>query len=289
MVAHAGPTVLRRHIAQTLVRLRLAAGFERKDVASFVGRSLGHVRHLETMVHLPNQSEARDLLTHYGAAERLPSFLGMVKAAREGKDWWEDFPGRPSWLELLLSAESAAEQIDSYDTMAVTGLFHTPGYAEAIIRTGAPHLTDDEVQQRIELRMARQDVLTRQPNPPMVQCVMDEAVLHHLTPDPAVLAEQLVHLVKLAELPNVSIQVAEFGSTAWLDGVSGTFTVLTNGPEFEDDPGLAYTETLVSGTYIEDAEQIERCRKTFASVQRKACSPEDSLAILAQRAEEISR
>jgi transcriptional regulator with XRE-family HTH domain len=281
--------LLRLHIAQSLLKLREAAGLERKEIVELLGCSLGHVRHLETMVSLPKPLEVRALLERYGVPDRVPSFLGLVKAAGEGRDWWEDFPGRPSWLELLLSGESAAAGIDSWDTIAVTGLFHTPAYAEDIIRTGEPELPDDEVRHRIELRMARQDALTRQPNPPRVRCVMDEAVLHHMTADPSVLAEQLVHLVKLSELPNVTIQVARFNSGAWLHGVSGTFTVLTLGPEFVDDPGFVYTESAVSGDYIRDQAEIEYCRTTFDRVQRKACSPEESRAILAQRAEEIRR
>lgn len=289
MVAGAGPTLLRSHISQSLLKLREAAGVDRKEAAELLGCSLRHVGHLETMVSLPKPLEVKALLERFGKPDRVTAFQGMVKAADEGKDWWQEFPGRPSWLEMLLSAEAAAAGIDSWDTIAVTGLFHVPSYAEEIIRTGEPGLPDAEVRHRIELRMARQDVLTRQPHSPIVRCVMDEAVLHHMTADPSVLAEQLVHLVKLSELPNVTIQVARFGSGAWLHGVSGTFTAFTLPPEFVDDPGFVYSESDAGGEYVHDPAKIQRCRTTFDHVQRAACSPEETRAILASRAEEISR
>jgi hypothetical protein len=183
--------------------------------------------------------------------------------------------------------EAAAATIHSYDSMLVPGLFQTPATAAAIIRGGAPELTDAEVQQRIELRMARQDVLTRRPDPPTVWCVLDESVLYRSPFDPAVLAEQLDHLVKLAELPNVHIQVLPFIGPGLHAGANGTFTVMTFGVELVGDPGVAYTESRISGTYYEDPADIARYRDTWGQVAAEALSPEKSRALLARRAKEI--
>lgn len=51
---------------------------------------------------------------------------------------------------------------------------------------------------------------------------------------------------------------------------------------------MAYTETRISGTYHEDAAAITRYRDTWSRVQLLAETPEQSRAILAQRAEEIT-
>lgn len=287
MVAASSPTVLKRHVALQLRSLREAAGLKREQVAEQLGRTTGHVRHLETMVSLPNQLEVRALLPLYGAPERAESFLTLVDAARRGKDWWTDFPGVPSWLELLLGMEAAAATINSYDTMVVPGLFQTPAYAKAVVQGGEPDLPDAEVNQRVELRMARQDVLTR-PEPPQVWCVLDEAVLYRQAENAAVLPEQLEHLVKLCELPNVHLQVLTRKATGLHAGINGTFTVLTFGPELVGDPGVAYTESRISGTYHQDAAAIMRYRDTWSRVQLLAETPEQSRTILAQRAEEIS-
>lgn len=286
MVAAPSPTVLKRHVALQLRSLREAAGLKREQVAEQLGRTVGHVRHLETMVSLPNQLEVRALLALYGVPERVDSFLALVAAAKRGKDWWTDFPGVPAWLELLLGMEAAAATIHSYDTMVVPGLFQTPAYAQAVIRGGQPDLPDDEVHQRVELRMARQDVLTG-PEPPQVWCVLDESVLYRQAEDPAVLPEQVEHLVKLGDLPNVHLQVLTRDALGLHCGINGTFTVLTFGPELVGDPGVAYTETRISGTYHEDAAEIMRYRDTWSRVQLLAQTPEQTRAILVQRAQEI--
>ncbi|PXY16474.1 hypothetical protein BAY59_38610 (plasmid) [Prauserella coralliicola] len=288
MVAASSPTVLKRHVALQLRSLREAAGIKRDQVAEHLGSSVGHVRHLETLVSLPKPLEVRALLALYGVPERVESFLGLVAAAKKGKDWWTDFPGVPSWLELLLGIQAAAATINSYDAMVVPGLFQTPAYAKAVIQGGEPDLPDEEVHQRVELRMARQDVLTR-PDPPQVWCVLDESVLYRRAEDPAVLPEQLEHLIKLGDLPNVHIQVLTREALGLHCGINGTFSVITFGPELVGDPGVAYTESRISGRYYEDPAEIMRYRDTWSRVQLLAETPEQSRAILAQRVEEITK
>ena len=297
MVA-SGPTVLRRHVALQLRALREAADLKREFVAKQLGCTGGHVRHLETLVSLPRPLEVRALLPLYGAPERVDSFLGLVDAAKRGKDWFAEFPGRPRWLDLLLGMEAAAATIHSYDAMVVRGLFQTPAYARAVILGQEPDLPDAEVQQRIELRMARQDLLTR-PEPPQVWCVLDESVLYRRSLDRMVLAEQLEHLGKLSELPNVHIQLlpldlpgreqpGQAAAGGLHAGINGTFTVLTFGPELVGDPGVAYTESRISGTYYEDPAEIMRYRDTWSRVQLQALTPEQSRDLLSRRVEEIT-
>jgi hypothetical protein len=288
VVVASSATVFKRYVALELARLREAAGFKREQVAEHLDCSLGHVRHLETLHSLPKSLETRAMLQLYGVAERTDAFLKLVDAARKGKDWWVDFPGVPKWLDLLLGMEAAAVTINSYNTMAVPGLFQTPAYAKAVIQAVEPNLPDDEVQQRVDLRLVRQDVLTRQPDPPAVWCVLDEAVLHRLPSDSAVSVEQLEHLVRLGKLPNVHIQVLPFDAVGLHAGMDGTFTVLTFGPELVGDPGIAYTESRISGTYYEDAAQILCYRDTWSRVQLQALDPEKSRALLARRVEEIT-
>jgi hypothetical protein len=288
VVVASSATVFKRYVALELARLREAAGFKREQVAEHLDCSLGHVRHLETLHSLPKSLETRAMLQLYGVAERTDAFLALVDAARRGKDWWTDFPGVPKWLDLLLGMEAAAVTIHSYDTMVVPGLFQTPAYAEAVIRAGEPNLPESELKPRIDLRMQRQDVLTRQPDPPAVWRVLDESVLHRRTSKPAVLVEQLEHLIKLSRLPNVHIQVLPFAAVGIHAGFDGSFTILTFGPELVGDPGVAYVQSRISGTYYEDAAQILLYRDTWSRVQLQALDPEKSRALLARRVEEIT-
>jgi transcriptional regulator with XRE-family HTH domain len=288
MVASSSPTVLRRYVALELRRLREGAGFKREQVAERLRCALSHISHLETMRNLPKAPELEVLLGFYGASERTAAFLELVDAARRGRDWWLPFKGAaPEWFDLYLGMESSAVQIDSYDSMVVPGLFQTPAYAKAVIRAGEPEPPDAEVARRIELRMTRQDVLTRQPNPPVVWCVLDESVLHRPAGEPQVLVEQLDHLVKLLDLPTVTIQVLplEVGVHA---GVEGTFMILTFPPELVGDPGIAYVESGIGCTYYEDRAEIMTYRNILRRIQIHARTPQETRTLLVRRIEELT-
>jgi len=287
MVASPSPTVLKRYVALELRRLREASGFKREQVAGRLRCNLSHITHLETMRNLPRAAELEVLLDFYGASERTSAFLELVDAARKGKDWFAPFKGAgPEWFDLYLGMESSAAQIESYDSMIVPGLFQTPAYAKAIIQAGEPELADSEVARRVELRMARQDVLTRQPNPPTVWSVLDESVLHRPVGELAAFTEQLEHLVKLAELPAVTIQLLpeHIGAHA---GINGTFMILTFPPELQGDPGVSYTESKIRGCYYEEAAEVMTYRNTLRRIQIQAQTPQDSQTMLIRRIEEL--
>ncbi|MGH3623847.1 MAG: helix-turn-helix domain-containing protein [Sciscionella sp.] len=287
MVA-SSPTVLKRYVAFELLRLREATGMERKDVAARLHSVTSHVSHLETARNLPRPSDLEVLLGFYGAADRLPAFLELVDAAKKGRDWWEPFKGAaPKWFDLFLGLESCAERIERYDAMIVPGLFQIPEYAEAVIRAGNPMLTDAEVARRVKLRMVRQDVLARQPNPPTVWCVLDESVLHRPTGNPLVLANQVEHLSTVAELPNVTIQVLPLDVGVHAGVGDGTFIVLDFPPELAGDPGVVYTESSIKGSYHENPADIGRYRDIMRRVQVAALNPDDSIAFLTRRFKEL--
>ncbi|MEO7195484.1 MAG: helix-turn-helix transcriptional regulator [Pseudonocardiaceae bacterium] len=288
MVASSSPTVLKRYVALELRRLRETAGFKREQVAERLRCALSHISHLETMRNLPKAAELEVLLGFYGVAERTAPFQDLVDAARRGRDWWLPFKSAtPEWFDLYLGMESSAAQIDSYDSMVVPGLFQTPAYAKAVIRAGEPELADAELARRIELRMARQDVLTRQPDPPAVWSVLDQSVLHRPAGEPQVLVEQLEHLVKLLDLPALTVQVLplEAGVHA---GIEGTFMILAFPPELVGDPGIAYVEPRIGGTYYEDPAEIMIYRNTLRRIQIHARTPQETRTLLVRRIEELT-
>jgi transcriptional regulator with XRE-family HTH domain len=284
----ASPTVLKRYVALELRRLRESAGFKRDEVARRAGCATSHITHLEVARNLPKVPELELLLRFYGAGKRIPAFLELLDAARAGRDWWAPFTdAAPSWFELFLGLESCAERISSFDALVVPSLFQTSDYAEHVVRMMTPGLTNIEVAQQVELRMARQDVLTREPEPPTVLTVLDESVLYRAPGNEIVLAEQLNHLIKLTESPTIVIRVLPLAAGLQA-GLCGTFTLLSSPAVLENDPGIAYTEDLVRGTYYDDPADIERYRATLSRLLKAAYSIEESRAALQRRTEELS-
>lgn len=109
-------------------------------------------------------------VTGFGDAE-----VELIKAAQKGKDWWINFTTAvPEWFELYLGLEYGAARISSYDTI-IPGLLQTREYAEALFRAGERRFTDEEIHAKVELRMARQKILTRDEGAPQLWLVLDLA------------------------------------------------------------------------------------------------------------------
>lgn len=288
MVATSSPAVLKRWIAFELVRLRKEAGKERSEVQQRLGLSRAQVGHLETAERLPSKLVLEAMLDFYGKPERLDDFLHLVEAARKGKNWWDKLSTAvPPWFDLFLGLEAGAAELSSFDALLVTGLLQTPEYAEAVIRANTD-LTDDEVQQRVELRMGRQQrILDRADEPVRLWTVLDESVLYRHRGDATVMRAQLDHLLAMSERPRIDIQVLSLSAGAHPAQQGGTFTVMKFASDMVGDPGVVYHELLNTGLYIDDQEEISLYERTLRYVHALAATPEDSRRIIERARKEV--
>lgn len=289
MVASNSPTALKRWIAFELRRLREASGRTRQEAADRLGRALAQIGHLETGRNLPSAGDVEVLLTWYGHPERIAFFRDLLRRARKGRDWWIGFGDAvPQYFALFLGLEASAVQVQSYDGLVLPGIVQTPAYARAIIRAGERSQPDHEMQRRIDLRMARQQLIDRDDDPVQVWAVLDESVLRRQIGGTEVMREQLERLVQLAERPNVDLQVLPFTAGAHA-GAEGAFTLLTFPPELDSDPGVVYVETRVRGIYYEDPAEILLYRQALTRLQVQALTPDESPAMIARLAKELLR
>lgn len=131
----------------------------------------------------------------------------------------------PTHLTLYASLEREASCLWTWQPVTVHALLQTPAYAAAVERLGG--MSDDGVAQRVKLRQERQAVLRRTPNPLQLHVVLDESVLLRATGSRQIMAEQLEHLVELAERPHIHLRVLPMASGVQLGG-DGPFTVLAS-------------------------------------------------------------
>ncbi len=287
MVVSSSPTVLKRWIALELRKLREGAGITRQQVADRLHCVVSHVTHIETMRNLPRAPELEVMLGFYGVADRIAFFIDLLTAARKGKDWWSAYRSVvPAKFDLFLGLESSTTRIDSYDALVVPGLFQIPAYTEAIIRQGRPELPHDEVTERVELRLARQQVLDRADPPVRVWTVLDESVLRRRVGGAAVAVEQLAHLVELSTRPNVEIQVLP-AATGIHPGIDGTFAILSFPPDLVGDPGVTYVETRIQPIYYEEPQEITVYRDVLTRLQVQALTPDESRSFIQHAAEDL--
>lgn len=275
----ASPAVERRRLALELRRLRTEAGKTIYDVADRLECSAGKISRVEMGVVAARIQDVRDMLELYGIDDRRrEQLLELVRRSRR-KAWWHAYAGIvPPVSAKLYGLEAGAAAIDEHSVMLVPGLLQTEGYARALI--GAPSGEPPHVmERRIELRMRRQALLTRD-SPPTMRFVLHQAVLDTSIGGPGVMTEQLRHLADIAGRPNVMIRVIRADSGAYAAaGVS--FTLFG----FADlaDPKIAYLEQLTSNIFIEQPGEVGVYEHAFQTALDRAATPEDSRQLILAR------
>ncbi|MEV7770169.1 Scr1 family TA system antitoxin-like transcriptional regulator [Kitasatospora sp. NPDC086791] len=182
-----------------------------------------------------------------------------------------------------IEQETKATALKVYELNLIPGLLLTRAYASAIIDAEARRgeIPPDKVSERLNVRMARQAVLYREPAP-SIHIVMEESCLRPVG-GPFVMAEQLRRLESVAALPHVMLQIApsslgENLPTVW------PFTLLSSPAK----AWMAYLETIQRG-YVErdDENEIRSLARTYDWLQAQALSCADSLTLIRTRLKEI--
>jgi Domain of unknown function (DUF5753)/Helix-turn-helix domain len=224
--------------------------------------------------------DLRKLLDLYHVADRAyrEELLEMGRRATE-RGWWQSYTGVvPSAYANLIGLEAEAATIRTYEPELVPGLLQTPDYARAVIRVGRPTDTTEEIERRVEVRLERQEVLTRiDPPPPKVNVVLNEGVLVRRVGTPEVMRAQIEHLMRERDRANIVIQILPF-SAGEHPAMVGPFAMLT----FIDpaDQGVVNVENVMGALALEKAEELRDYEDVWGAIQAKAASPEDSRAVM---------
>jgi transcriptional regulator with XRE-family HTH domain len=280
-----GPTVLRIMLGTQLRRLREELGITREAAGDAIRASHAKISRLELGRVGFKERDIADLLTLYGVddAEERDRWLQLVRQANE-PNWWHRYTDvLPSWFELYLRLEQAASIIRSYQVQFVPGLLQSEQYARAVIMQGHGGEDAEEIDRRVNLRMTRQKLLT-EPDAPRFWAVIDEAALRRAFGSPAVMQEQIGHLLELAEIPSVTIQVLPFSSGGHAAG-GGPFTVLRFAER--DLPDIVYLEQLTSAMYLEKRPEVEVYLRTMERITVQAETPNASKDMLRSLLDEL--
>jgi transcriptional regulator with XRE-family HTH domain len=276
--------VLRMRLGSQLRRLREAAGITPDRAGFEIRASRSKISRLENgRVKLKNR-DVTDLLLLYGVTDEAvrSKFLALVIRSNV-PDWWGEYSDiLPGWFESYLGLEAAAATIRSFEVQFVNGLFQTADYARAVTGLGRKTAQEDEIERWVKLRLQRQEMLSR-PDPPNVWSVMDEAVLRRPAGSAAVMRAQYRHLIEVAELPNVTLQVIPFARGAHA-GESGSFTVLRF--EEPDLPDVVYLEQLTNAFYLEQRSDVERYLEVVDEISGAALTPDETTQLIEQAARE---
>jgi transcriptional regulator with XRE-family HTH domain len=276
--------VLRLLLGSQLRRLREAADITPEQAGYEIRGSRSKISRMETGRVGFKARDVADLLALYGVTDEheRARFLYLVEQSNL-PDWWAKYGDvLPDWFENYLGLESASSTIRSFEIQFVHGLFQTEGYARAVTRLGHQSASPAEIERRVGLRVKRQDLLARA-TPPRIWSVMDEAVLRRPVGGSEVMRAQLKHLVEIARMQEVTLQVVPFARGGHA-GASGSFAVM----RFEEQslPDVVYIEQLTSAVYLEQRSDVEHYLEVMDQLSSEALTPTDTIRFIEQVAKE---
>jgi hypothetical protein len=252
-----------------LRRLREAQSVSREDAGWEIRSSESKISRMELGRVGFKERDVADLLSLYGVidpAERDP----LLELARQANNpgWWHRYTDvLPGWFTAYLGLEAAASLIRTYEVQFVPGLLQTREYARAVVVLGHDRARVDEIERRVDVRMARQQVLNR-PEGPQLWAVVDEAVLRRPIGGIQVMRGQITALMEATKLPNVRIQVIPFHAGGHA-GAGGAFTVLRFADQ--DLPDVVYMEQLTSALYLDKRDDVDN----YAAAMERLCVEAD--------------
>ena len=189
------------------------------------------------------------------------------------RDWWQQHGVyAPVWLRTLVEHLKVAKTVTSWHTHMVPVFLQTAEYV-LDVQSASSTTPRSELQDRVEAQLALQELIrfgvTR-------TFFIDELALHRMVGGAETHAKQMMHLVRMASVPSVTIRIlpARHGAHA---GLAGPFTHLT----FEQYEPIVWVEAENSSLYIESQDAVTGYKKVIGALDETSLSEAASVELIA--------
>lgn len=278
------PTARRRRLSFELKKLREQSALTCAQVGEALDWSGSKVNRMETGSGRVQPSDIEALCRFYDTSEELREFLKSLAREAKTRGWWQVHgAGIPEWFNIYIGLEQDASTVRQYQCEVIPGLMQTEAYAGELHRSGA-HMTVEEIERAVRVRMERQAMLTR-PDAPDAWFIVNEGALRNVIGDRSLMREQLERILESAELPTVTLQVLPFDSGTY--PATGTFTML--GFPDPEDPDLVYRDGITDAVYLEGLHHVREYTKAFDGLRAAALSPQRSARLVESILKEHTR
>jgi hypothetical protein len=208
--------------------------------------------------------------------ERAEQALGNTGALRKAAGHLARQPGLAAWFRQWARLEAMAISLNTYECRLIPGLLQTEAYARTLFVNQLPPLGDEQIEAQWVARAKRQRLLRERPNTAF-SFILEEHLFLRRTGGVDVTRELIGHVLELAELRNVEVQVMPLERTAHA-GLAGPMQLL----ETPEARWFAYNEGQRGGLFFSDPKEVSVLQMRYARMRSQALSLEDSLGLLQQ-------
>lgn len=257
--------------ASQLRMWRLRMSWTQVEIGGKLGYSASLISGIETMDKAPTA----DFATRCDEVFTTPGTFATLQelVAREAY---------PAFFAPVIPFEREAVRIHGWELGAVPRLLQTEDYTRALIKSGRPKDSRDEIDRLVAARMERQEIVSSE-TAPFLWYVLDESVLRHVIGGPAVMLEQLDRLLDAADTPGIVIQVLPFTADNHA-GADGPISVY----EFAESPSVCYAECYGGGRIVQEREEVAELMTVINLIRASALSARDSRDLIRRLRSELA-
>jgi DNA-binding XRE family transcriptional regulator len=249
---------------------REAAELTQQQLADRAIMTRSHIAHIEAGRRVPSKEDAHRLDKALGTGNVLSSFLPEQDIAVA------------DYFEAARLLEQQAVTIRESAVTFVPGLLQTKRYAQAVLGTTFPPLSEEERDKRLVTRLERARILDH-PLTPVFWALLDEGVLYRVVGGRDVMAEQLAHLVHLIESGRIRVHLMPRGTGAY-PVMQGMLSLMW----FEDQPPVAYSEGIQVAKIHDTPAVVEQLQGAYHLALGDALPLRESLALLKATAKDYA-
>lgn len=247
------------HFGRQMHKERRARGWTLQDLARETGINVGHLSRIETGKRPPTERIA------LACDAAFPNRNGWFLEYYEELRGWSEVPAAfRDWSEY----EDGAATLRDWTPSIMNGQLQTEEYARALIVT-LPGSTPQNVDSRVSARMQRQHRVLFRENPPRALFIIDEMALYRQVSSAALMAAQLAHLIEVAALPHVTLQILP----AMEHCMNASGLVIA-------DDRAAYAENVASGYVYTDEQSISAFSLRLDTLRGECYRVSESTALL---------
>lgn len=244
------------HFGRQVRKARRERGWSVHELARRTGLNAGTVSRIENGILPPT--------------ERTAAIFDKVFTDRHG--WFSEFyrdsqdwtpPGFRHWHEH----EDPALRLAAWSPGIIHGLLQTEAYARALLEI-EPAVRAEMIEKRLNARMTRQRRVLFRDDPPECRFVVDHAALHREVASPDAMIAQMDHLLSVAELPHVTLQILPARAHC------------ANASELIIADDSAYVEHLASGYVYTETDMVTSLERIMTTIQADSRGLRESLALI---------
>lgn len=247
-----------------LVKLiRERAGMTQAELGAAIGYSFELVSSVERGRRVPKPeflTKADEVLHADGVLAALQKDVAEARYPKKVRD--------------LAKLEDRAVELSLYANHNMHGLLQTEEYARALYDMRCPALSEEEVDRHVAARMARQEIITRA-QPPMLNFVLEEVILHRPLGGEACLRRQLEHLLEIGRLRHVTVQVMPTDRRDHA-GLGGPMELI----KLREGGAVGHTETQLTNRVISKPQEVQLLEIRYGMIRSQALAPRESLAFI---------